>query len=275
MTSGPDDRLHAHLAAMVAFEMSVQQRAAEILDGAAHPEVVALGEGLRAASAERAAALRARLERVAPEVAVPEPCPAPSVLDSLYDAGRYPASAALVALHALLSQAVLGYAVLIELAFRAADSVEHLGEDNTGDLAWEHLRACARAVPEVLRVMPYVVADELEAEGQDCRCTCPTCGLGVCGCVLAFRRRLDLASAEAGPIERWPGITLVRPREGSPAALAGLCKGDVVHALGGTEIDSIPLLQETITGVEPGTALGVRVTRAADGREETVEVVRA
>lgn len=276
MDTRSDRRQPEHLATMVSLEESIERRTDELLaEDISHERAVSLIEGLRGSSRERRLALVARLGSIAPEVAIRPAQPSPSVLDELYDREGYRASGALIALHGLLSQAFLGYALLLELSFRSADSVEHLGAENTGDLAWEHLRACAAHIRDLLRAMPYVVSDELELEGQDCRCTCPTCGLGVCGCVLAFRRRLDLALAEAGPIEEWPGIRLVRPRAGSPAALAGLRKDDIVEAIDGAVIDSIPQLQETIKAHPPGDRISMRVTRYDSGAEEVLVVERS
>jgi hypothetical protein len=167
----------------------------------------------------------------------------------------------------------MGYAVLLELAFRAADSIEHLGPENTGDLAWAHMRMCAALVQEIARMIPYVVVDELEEEGLDCRCTCPTCGLGVCACPLAFRRRLDMAMAEAGPTENWPGIRLVRPRPGSPAANAGVAKDDVLVRIDGKVLDSLPMLQESIKAHASGETIEFEVQRV-NGGSETIGIVR-
>ena len=262
-------RLHAQLASMVALEGSIEARTRLLLDeGVGHAEVAAALERAHGSSAERRRALAGRLEAIAPGTPTPDAITAPQALESLSAAALEPASAGLVAVHSLLTQAVLGYALLLELSFRAADSIEHLGPENTGDLAWEHLRACTGLVRDVLRALPYVVVDELEQRGLECRCMCPTCGLGVCGCALAFRRRLDLASAEAGAIEVWPGLTLVAPRPGSPAARAGLAKGDVLETLDGEVIDSIPKLQAAISGRAPGEQLVVRMRRGASSPED-------
>lgn len=275
MPSSGVDRVHNQLAAMIAFETGMERRIEQLLaESGTNAQVRGILDDAIAACRERRDAARARLKVIAPEAGVPDAQPAPTLLDALSGAEQHPASGALIALHGLMSQAVLGYAILVELSFRAADSVEHLGSENTGDLAWEHLRSCARATQEILRAMPYVVVDELEEDGEDCRCSCPTCGLGVCGCVLAFRRRIDLAFGEAGPLEQWPGIRLVRPREGSPAALAGLRKGDVVEAIDKEVIGSIPALQEAIKAHPPGDQLTVEVVRSDSGTKDEVLLVR-
>lgn len=265
-------RLHRQLRAMAGLEQRLEQSMHEVLGVVDHPEAVAALDELRCSSRRRGTALAHRLHELTGE-GVPADDPRPAGPDARVEPGPEAASAALLAALALVDQAIAGYAVLMEVAFRAADSEEHAGPGNTGDLAWDHLRECTRHSHGLLRLLPYVVIDELEGEGSDCRCQCPTCGLGVCGCPLAFRRRLELARREAGPIEDWPGLRLVRPRLGSPAAAAGLGKGDVLVEIDGQPIDSIPGLQEAIRAHPPGTAVTFR-RQQAEGGSETVAVVR-
>lgn len=267
-------RLHRHLAAMAALERSIEQRIDRVLaEGLDDAGVVALLEDLRHSADKRREVLTARLKEIAPGVDPPDPVSAILPLEAVYEGNRYRASGVLLGLHAFFSQSVLGYAVLIELSFRAADSVEALGPRNTGDLAWEHMRTAAATIQEVCRMLPYVVVSELEEEGSECRCPCPTCGLGICGCPLAFRRRLDIAFAEAGPIEKWPGLRMVRPRSGSSAAQAGLRKDDLLTAVDGKEIDSIPMLQETIRSHDSGERIQFRV-EGNSGERSLVTLVR-
>lgn len=267
-------RLLDQLATMVALEQSIERRVDQLSrEAIEHDEVVSLLERVRKSSHDRSMALTTRLDAIASGTPALEPVTTPSVLEALYATAQYQASGALLAAHALLSQAVMGYAILLELAFRAADSVEHLGADNTGDLAWSHMQSSAAMVTEIVRMMPYVVVDELEGEGLDCNCRCPTCGLGVCGCALAFRRRMDMATAEAGPTESWPGITMARPRPGSPAATAGIEKDDVLTKIDGKVIGSIPMLQDAIKAHRSGETIELEVKRAG-GAVETIAVVR-
>lgn len=263
-------RLHDQLATMVALEQSLELRSGELLhDSIEHEAVASVLERIHQTSQDRRLALTTRLEAIAPDARTPDPVTSASTLEVLSNSNRYRAYGPLLAAHALLTQAVMGYAVLLELAFRAADSTEHLGPENTGDIAWAHMRACAALSQEVARMIPYVVVDELEEEGMDCRCTCPTCALGVCACPLAFRRRLDTATVEAGPTEDWPGVGMVRPRAGSPAATAGLAKDDLLVRIDGKVIDSIPMLQESIKAHPSGETIQFEVQRV-NGTSEAI-----
>jgi len=180
----------------------------------------------------------------------------------------------LFALHAMYSQAVVGYSVLMGPAFRAADSVELLGPDNTGDLARQHMRAYVAGLREIIRALPQVLVDELERDGLDCQCICPSCGLGVCLCWLAFRRQLAMAWTDAGPIDALAGIEMVRPRSASPAMTADLRRGDVLLAVDGNAIESIPVLQDAIRGHASGDEIRFDVLRQP-GEPSEVRVVRS
>lgn len=215
----PMARLHHHLAGMASLEGAIGQRIEEALDRhIPYPELRSLLEELRRQAGSRQRAVADRLASVAPDKSAPETGAATLPIESVLDSDAHPGSFELMALHALCSQAVMGYAVMMELAFRAADSVETLGSENTGDIAEAGMRSCATGAQEIARLLPFVVVDELDREGLECRCRCPACDLGICGCPSAFRRRLGMAWADAGAIEMVPGIRVVRPRGGSPAA---------------------------------------------------------
>lgn len=272
---GRVSRLHRHMVGMLQLERVIERRMAEFMEGTIeHAEASALLEDLQLRARSRQQALVDRLASVASDEPVPDPVTMTSPIDAVQDPKAHPASSALVALHALFSQAVLGYAVLLELAVRAADSHVILGPENTGDLAIEGMRAYAAAAQDVARLLSFVVADELDQEGAECQCACPMCGLGVCGCALAFRRNLGIAWSDAGPIEMSPGIRMVRPRSGSAAAEAGLQRGDVIVGVDGRDLDSLPvleslpLLQEAIRDHPSGTAVYFQVRRAAGETKE-------
>jgi hypothetical protein len=188
------------------------------------------------------------------------------------DGARYPGSTTLVSLYTLLNQAVIAYAVLLELCLRAADSSVR-GPDNSGDLAMAHLKAYAAAAQKTVRLLQYTVSGELEQEGQECQCTCPSCSLGVCLCAIASRRFLWMAWTDAGPIYSPDSILMVKPRTGSAAAGAGLSKGDRVERVDDKEIESIPHLQDSIRAHKPGEAVRLGVKHPS-GEQSTVALVR-
>lgn len=265
------------MAAMLALEQAIDDQLGAIASGMDDDVVVGqpleiLLSRLRELTGSQRRALVARLQAVAPGVSVPE-LTAPTSSLHRFEASEHPASAALFTLHATYSQAVIGYAVLMELANRAADNVEMLGADNSADVARQHMRAYAAATREIVRTLPEVVVNELEREGQECQCVCPSCGLGVCVCWLAFRRQLELAWADAAPLDAMTGIEMVRPRSGSAADRARLREGDVLLAVDGAAIESIPMLQESIRSHPSGEEIRFDVQRGSERREE-VRVVR-
>jgi hypothetical protein len=136
------------------------------------------------------------------------------------------------------------------------------------------MRAYVAGLREIIRALPQVLVDELERDGLDCQCICPSCGLGVCLCWLAFRRQLAMAWTDAGPIDALAGIEMVRPRSASPAMTADLRRGDVLLAVDGNAIESIPVLQDAIRGHASGDEIRFDVLRQPGERSE-VRVVRS
>lgn len=270
-------RLHRHAAAMLALE----QRIAEELDalsqraddGAAGEELVSLLNALRQLTAGQRQALDARLQAVASGAQLPE-LAAPVSSFHRFEATDNFATATIFALHGLYGEAVLGYAVLFELANRAGDNGERLGPHNTAELARQHMRAYVAVLRDIIWMLPHLVIDEEERDRQECECICPSCGLGVCLCWLAFRRQLAMAWADTPPFDALAGIEMVRPRSGSAADRAGLQKGDVLVAIDGTEIESLPMLQEAIKGHPLGHEIAIEVQRAT-GEQNQVQLVRS
>lgn len=266
-------RLHSHMAAMVALEQTIGQGIEHLLNQAIpNPEIVASLKDLQELTGHQRQALVARLRTVAPNAPIPQPVSMISPLEGFYDGDKYSASAALVKLHTLFDQAVIGYSVLMVLARRAADSNVR-GADNTDDLVQQHMRNYTAAAQKIVRLLPGVVVAELEQEGQECQCSCPSCGLGICLCAVSTRRMLELAWMDAGPIYTPEGISMVLPRSGSAAARAGFQKGDVVLAVDGKEIESIPRLQETIRNHQLGEEIRFQVQQRSGERVE-ITVVR-
>jgi S1-C subfamily serine protease len=144
---------------------------------------------------------------------------------------------------------------------------------NTDDLVQQHMRNYTAAVQKIVRLLPGVVVAELEQEGQECQCSCPSCGFGICLCAISTRRMLGMAWTDAGPIYVPEGILMVRPRSGSAAAQAGFQKGDVVLAVDGKDIESIPMLQETIRNHKSGEEIHFQVQQKSGERVE-ITVVR-
>jgi predicted metalloprotease with PDZ domain len=88
-----------------------------------------------------------------------------------------------------------------------------------------------------------------------------------------------MAWTDPGPVYAPAGMPMVLPRSGSVAAQAGLQKGDVILAVDGKAIGSIPVLQETIRdhksgeGIhppQPGTLEGVSLEERVQYRTRSI-----
>jgi hypothetical protein len=258
---------------MVAQEQVIEHQIEYLLSGVAHnSEVTTLLKDLHELTSDQRQALAARLQEVAPDIPVPEKLPMISPFEGLYDSARYPASAALVTLYTLFEQVVIGYSILMVLARRAADSSVR-GTDNTDDIVQKHMRDSAAAVQKIARLLPGVLVAELEEEGQECQCSCPSCGLGICLCAVSTRRMLEMAWTDAGPIYVPEGILMVTPRSRSAAAQSGLLKDDIVLTVDDKAIESIPMLQETIRNHKSGEEIIFQAQRKL-GEQVEISVMR-
>jgi len=136
--------------------------------------------------------------------------------------------------------AAISYAMLVELAFRLFDPALR-------ELAPKHLNGHAAAAQTINQLIISTVADELAAVGLECRCVCPMCSMGACGCVSLGNAMLSAAWRETPPTgEPEPGFALQRPRSGSPLALAGVQGGDRLLQVDGQRVDSIGEIQAAI-----------------------------
>ncbi len=265
-------RQQSHLAAMLALEQTIGQRVEYLNRASDTPELVALLNEVQELTTNHQRALAGRLQVIAPEVPIP---PAPSMtsaLEGLLDGVKYPASTALITLHTLLDQAILGYSVLLELCLRAADSWVR-DSSNTADPVLVNLREYSATAQKIVQMLHYTVVKELEQEAQECQCTCPACSLGICLCAIASKRLLGLAWVDAGPIYQPAAIVMVKPRVGSAAARAGLHKGDLVSMVDGKDVESIPMLQDAIGNHQPGEEVHFRI-KPESGEESTITLVR-
>jgi hypothetical protein len=126
-----------------------------------------------------------------------------------------------------LSLAAGGYAVLTELSLRLYEPVLR-------ELAPRHLASHARAVRGLNDLLPSVVVQELDRLELDCRCVCPMCSLGACGCTEAGRGWISEAWQAAQPeVDERPGLALTPPRRGSQLAEHGVRGGDRLIAIDG------------------------------------------
>jgi PDZ domain len=138
------------------------------------------------------------------------------------------------------SYAAISYAMLVELAFRLFDPALR-------ELAPKHLNGYAEAAQTINQLIISTVADELAAVGLECRCVCPMCSMGACGCVSLGNAMLSAAWRETAPAGEAPsGFPLQPPRSESPLALAGIQRGDRLLEVDGQRVESIGEIQAAI-----------------------------
>jgi len=136
--------------------------------------------------------------------------------------------------------AAISYAALFELALRLYDPALR-------QLAPTHLYAYTDAAQTINQLILSTVAAELAAAGLECRCVCPMCSIGACGCVALGQSTLSAAWHEAAPAtETEPGFPIQPPRSGSPLALAEVRGGDRLLEVDGQRVDSIGEIQAAI-----------------------------
>jgi hypothetical protein len=128
---------------------------------------------------------------------------------------------------AAFSLAAGGYAVLAELSLRLYEPVLR-------EVAPRHLTSHARAVRRLNDLLPSVVVKELDQLELDCRCVCPMCSLGACGCTEAGRGWISEAWQAGQPeVDERPGLAVTAPRHGSQLAEHGVRGGDRLIAIDG------------------------------------------
>ncbi len=173
-------------------------------------------------------------------------------------------SAALRQVTIAFNACVLGYAMLQEMALRLYDP-------RLREIAPKHLKTYLDAAVTMTRMLPAVIAWELAEEGLHCSCICPMCGLGACGCVALATQTLGAAFRDAVADSAPAGFALQAPKPESELARSGVRAGDVLLAVDGQEVRSIPDIQAAIRRHAVGDELHLMVRRASDSpRELTV-----
>lgn len=193
----------------------------------------------------------------------------PSPVEQLLEVGHSSGilASALCADSAAFSFAASGYAVLTELSLR-------LNDPALRELAPRHLTSHAQAVRLLDDLLPSVVVNELDRLELDCRCICPMCSLGACGCTEAGRGWISEAWQEAHPeLDEQPGLTITPPRQGSQLAARGVRGGDRLVAIDGEPLttsgmDAVLEIQAAIRKHGIGDELLLALARDAEGDRE-------
>jgi len=147
-----------------------------------------------------------------------------------------------------------------------------LYENEVCDLADAHAAEGARELAALNDLLAPAVHAELRRGGLTCRCICPACGIGACGCT---RNSIDTIRGYWGQPELEPseGLELrVPPRPGSQLAEAGLERGDRIIAVDGELVHTNREIQRALRRHPIGEAMTMQVVRA--GRPQEIRVAR-
>ena len=272
-TTEKANRLHVHLASMIALEKAIDHKLGDLLPKVTpHVEVSALLSKFQLMAADQRQILETRLQDIGGNIAISN-----EVLSTEFTSGfsqevNHPVSTALQAAYTLFNQAIVGYAVLHPLATRFADSLVIADQGTSYHLCRQYAQNYIEAVQEISQVIHDVILWELDQEHLECHCTCPSCGVGVCVCALAGRSFLRDAWVEAGPIAADEGIFVQTPRQNSAASTIGLHLGDVILAAEGKEIEVYGDLQDVVRNTESGDNIRFTVRRNNANKEDVVMV---
>ncbi len=152
------------------------------------------------------------------------------------------------------------YSVLIALGLHLYDYDPALRE-----IARKHLSTYAKAVRLLTHLLPGAIVEELDRQGLTCRCICPMCSIGACGCTAAGTFWTDEAWNDAQPqLGIQPGLELSPPRQGSQLALAGVRGGDRLLGVDGQSINTFRDVQKGIRQHQVGEELLFRVGRGSE-----------
>lgn len=156
----------------------------------------------------------------------------------------------------------LGYAMAFEVALR-------LYEPRLREMAPRHLKTHADAALSTARVLPEVVAWQLEQDGMHCACICPMCGLGACGCVAYGTQTVAAAWRDTAPADAGlPGFVLQSPRPESQLAEAGVAGGDLVLSVDGKEVRTFEEVQTALRKHGLGDEVRLKIQRGTQAARE-------
>lgn len=262
ITTVDQTTLLSHLANMIALETAIEQRLEELIpDVAGHAGTSRLIAELRTSSSDHRQALELRLASLGGYESHNSP-----------DALAFLASTALQEVYGLCSEALIGYALLGSLSSRSRDSNSIADEGTSMHLAIQHTDDYVRAIQDISRQINDVLLWELDRDGVECQCLCPSCSVGICLCAAWWRDVLSEAWSEAGPINSDIGIYIQEPKKGSAATQAGLVRGDVILTVNGDEIVSSGDIQRALRDCPPGEAIQLTVRRRS-GQLEAIALV--
>jgi len=233
----------------------------------AYSEAAAVVRHCHEMASSQREALKAHLERLGGDAAEPTE----TAVAAFFDASAGEAngvrtrtvSDVLRADYTAFNYAAISYAALCEMGFRLYDPPLR-------EIALRHLQAYAEATQQINQLIASVVAWELQHQGLECRCICPMCSMGACGCVAAGTWTINEAWRETAPssgqAER--GFLLLSPRAASPLALAGVQRGDRLLEVDDQPVETIADIQTAIRKHQLGEEVRVLVQRGSEAPRE-------
>jgi PDZ domain len=265
-----EQALRQHVAELVALERDIEGALEHQREKVrAHPEVSALVRRCREIASSHRGALQAHLERLAGDDTAE---PTETAVVAVFGASAGEAegeqtrtvSDTLRADYTAFNYAAISYAVLCEMGFRLYDPPLR-------EIAERHLLAYAEATQQINQLIASVVAWELEQQGLECRCICPMCSMGACGCVAAGTWTVNEAWRETAPSSSGQadrGFLLLPPRAGSPLAVAGVQGGERLLKVDDQPVASIADIQTAIRKHPLGEKVRVLVQRGSEAPRE-------
>jgi hypothetical protein len=140
------------------------------------------------------------------------------------------------------------------------------------DLAADRMKTYSSLTTALNALLPQVMAWELREEELTCRCVCPMCGLGACGCIWASLHNIDVATGGAGllaPADR--GIPLRSPpRPGSELAAADVQQWDRIVSVDDEPVRTAVELQAALRRHAIGEEVRLGIARHGQQRDVLV-----
>ena len=268
------NRLHAQLASMIELELSIEKKLKELIPiVSGHEAAINLLSEFQSMPKEHRQALTIRLNKISGQLP-PQTynrCQFPT--DEITDQTYNPITTALEIAYTMFNRALIGYSVLHAHATRFLDSSLIEAEGTSYHLAFQFTKDYTRAIQQTTRLLHDVLLWELDRDGFECRCTCPSCGIGICLCSISGRYHLNIGWQEAGSFYEEPTTIYVQhPRQNSPAAKAGLQRGNVITTVEGQALDEWFDIQGVVRETKSRDEIRLEIRRESGALEEIILV---
>ncbi len=263
------NRLQIQLVKMIAIEAAIEKNLEELIPKVSiHAETTALLTRFLTTARAQKLTLESRLHTISPAVSFPHRSTKVLVSNSHFQEAGYPISTTLQVVYTMFQQAVIGYSVLHSLSTRFMDGPLLADEGTSYHLARQHTQNYINFIQQIARLIHDALIWELDKKGLECKCTCPSCSVGICLCAPAGRSFLRDSWQEAGPIANDEGVYVQLPKQDSIAQKAGLHRGDVILVIDDQEIETYRDLQKVVREAKPGEDIRLTIRRSQGVTEE-------